>query len=67
MSEEFQNNLKILDTAEKDGGLRTRKVFKSSLPNKPLITIITAVLNNEKYLEESILSLHKQKYSNYEQ
>ena len=66
MSEEFQNNLKILDTAEKDGGLRTRKVFKSSLPNKPLITIITAVLNNEKYLEESILSLHKQKYNNYE-
>ena len=66
MSEEFQNNLKILDSAEKDGGLRTKKIFKSSLPNKPLITIITAVLNNEKYLEESILSLHKQKYNNYE-
>ena len=24
------------------------------------------LLNNEKYLEESILSLHKQKYNNYE-
>ena len=66
MSEEFLNNLKILDLAEKDGGLRTKNIFKSSLPNKPLITIITAVLNNEKYLEECILSLHKQKYNNYE-
>ena len=66
MSEEFQNNLKILDTAEKDGGLRTRKVFKSSLPNKPLITLITAVLNNEKYLEECINSLYNQNYDNYE-
>ena len=66
MSEEFLNNIKKLDLAEKDGGLRTKNIFKSSLPNKPLITIITAVLNNEKYLEESILSLHKQKYNNYE-
>ena len=66
MSEEFLNNIKKLDSAEKDGGLRTKNIFKSSLPNKPLITIITAVLNNEKYLEECILSLHNQKYNNYE-
>ena len=66
MSEEFLNNIKRLDSAEKDGGLRTKNIFKSSLPNKPLITIITAVLNNEKYLEECILSLHNQKYNNYE-
>ena len=67
MSEVFLNNIKKLDSAEKDGGLRTKNIFKSSLTNKPLITIITAVLNNEKHLEECILSLHKQKYSNYEQ
>ena len=66
MSEEFLNNIKKLDSAEKDGGLRTKNIFKSSLTNKPLITIITAVLNNEKYLEECILSLHNQKYNNYE-
>jgi len=36
------------------------------LPSKPLITIITATYNSEKYLEECILSLLKQKYDNYE-
>ena len=66
MSEEFFHNIKRLDSAEQDGGLRTKNIFKSSLPSKPLITIITAVLNNEKYLEECILSLRKQKYNNYE-
>ena len=49
-----------------EGGLRTRNIFKKTSVEKPLITIITAVLNNEKYLEECILSLHKQKYENYE-
>ena len=34
--------------------------------NEPLLTIVTAVFNNEKFLEESILSLHNQKYANYE-
>ena len=53
-------------TANFEGGLRTQNIIKKNLPNRPLITIITAVLNNEKYLEESILSLHKQKYDNYE-
>ena len=33
---------------------------------KPLISIITAVYNSEKHLEESFKSLHKQSYSNYE-
>ena len=49
-----------------EGGLRTRNIFKKTSVEKPLITIITAVLNNEKHLEECILSLHKQKYENYE-
>jgi len=66
MTDEFLNHIKRLESSDKDGGLRTKNIFKSNLPNKPLITIITAVLNNEKYLEESILSLHKQKYMNYE-
>lgn len=33
---------------------------------KPLVTIITAVLNGEKYLEETILSVLNQSYSNIE-
>ena len=49
-----------------EGGLRKKKIFKTSKTGKPLITIITAVLNNEKYLEESLKSLHAQSYDNYE-
>ena len=33
---------------------------------KPLISVITVVLNNEKYLQECFDSLHNQKYLNYE-
>ena len=49
-----------------EGGLRKKNIFKTSKNGKPLISIITAVLNNEKYLEESIKSLHSQSYDNYE-
>tara|TARA_B100001540_G_scaffold315403_1_gene342572 strand:+ start:669 stop:1478 length:810 start_codon:yes stop_codon:yes gene_type:complete len=48
------------------GGLRERKIFKTSSKSEPLITIITVVLNNEKYLQECLDSLHNQKYKNYE-
>ena len=34
--------------------------------NQPLFTIITVVLNQEKYLETAIQSLLKQKINNYE-
>ena len=57
---------KILDEVKTDGGLRKKNIFKKNKKDEPLITIVTAVYNNEKYLEESILSLHKQKYENYE-
>ena len=49
-----------------EGGLRTKGYFKKSNPNKPLITIITAVLNGEIYLEETILSVINQTYDNVE-
>ncbi len=49
-----------------DGGLRKKGIFKKSEANKPLISVITAVYNSEKYLRESIESLHNQKYTNYE-
>ena len=45
------------------GGLRKKNIFKSNSKTKPLISIITVVLNNEKYLQECIDSLNIQKYT----
>ena len=48
------------------GGLRLKKIFKKSTNQKPLITIVTSVLNGEQYLEETILSVINQGYKNIE-
>ncbi len=48
------------------GGLRKKNFFKTNTPSEPLISIITVVLDNEKYLQECLDSLHIQKYKNYE-
>jgi len=48
------------------GGLRTQGYFKRSLPEKPLITVITVVFNGAQYLEETILSVIGQTYDNVE-
>lgn len=47
------------------GGLRL-KSKENKKQTQPLLTIITATLNSEKYLEECFLSLYNQKYTNYE-
>jgi len=60
------DSIELLDNKAFDGGLRKKGIIKKDLPGKPLITIITAVLNNEKYLEECINSLYNQNYDNYE-
>lgn len=49
-----------------EGGLRTKGYFKKSYKDKPLVSIITVVLNGEKYLEETILSVLNQTYDNVE-
>lgn len=49
-----------------EGGLRIQGYFKKSLPDKPLITVITVVLNGEKHLEDTILSVLNQTYDNVE-
>jgi glycosyltransferase involved in cell wall biosynthesis len=49
-----------------EGGLRTQGFFKTSLKDKPLITVITVVFNGEQYLEETILSVINQAYDNVE-
>ena len=65
MEENFET-IERLPSVIEEGGLRIKNISKKSQINKPLITIITAVLNNEKYLEESLLSLQNQNYQNFE-
>ncbi len=67
----FDNKIKSCLTLNKlkkknQGGYRTRGLFKHRSKTLPLVTIITVVKNSEKYLEESILSVLKQKYKNVE-
>lgn len=49
-----------------EGGLRLSKLVKTSEAGKPLVTIITVVLNGEKYLEQTIKSVLSQTYLNIE-
>ena len=49
-----------------EGGLKTKGIFKHSTNGKPLISVITVVLNGKKYLEKTILSIIKQTYDNVE-
>lgn len=52
-----------VQTPKKEGGLRTKGYFKESVEGKPFISIITAVFNGEKHLEETILSVINQTYN----
>lgn len=49
-----------------DGGLRKKNQFKTDLPNKPLVSIITVVFNGKSTLEGTILSVLNQVYDNIE-
>jgi len=49
-----------------EGGLRTQGYFKTSLKDKPLITVITVVFKGEQFLEKAILSVINQTYDNVE-
>lgn len=58
---------KDLKNSKIEGGSRTRGSFhKKSETGKPLISIITVVLNGEKYLEQTIQSVLNQTYENIE-
>ena len=56
MSDRFMN----------EGGLRIKGNLKNDHNNKPLISVITVVFNDEKSIEETISSVLGQKYSNLE-
>ena len=49
-----------------EGGLRTRGIFKSPRPDKPLVTIVTTVLNRAHSIESAICSVLGQDYENIE-
>lgn len=48
------------------GGLRTRGLFKQSLPDKPLITVVTVVFNGAAHVERAIKSVISQAYDSVE-
>lgn len=48
------------------GGLRSKGIIKNSSKIKPLISVVTVVLNGKKHLEEAISSVIKQTYENVE-
>lgn len=56
----------MINNTEIKGGQRTKGILKHGTNEKPLISIITVVLNGEKYLEKTILSISKQTYKNVE-
>ena len=58
-------SLETIENSILQGGLRTKKDKKTN-NDKPLLTIITATFNSENYLEECLMSLYNQQYSNYE-
>ena len=48
------------------GGSKKKRLLKKDKKNQPLITIITVVLNNRKFLQKTIDSVLNQSYKNYE-
>ena len=49
-----------------EGGLRKSGHFKINTPDRPLVTVITAVYNGADYIEETIQSVINQTYTNIE-
>jgi glycosyltransferase involved in cell wall biosynthesis len=61
-----RNALSVSSGQGSKGGLRMQGCFKHSLPEKPLLTIITVVYNGVKNLEQTIQSVLTQDYDNVE-
>jgi len=65
--EKFSTNYFLPENPERKGvgGLRLKNLFKKSLKNKPLISVVTPNLKSNT-LKESILSVLSQEYENIE-
>ena len=50
----------------REGGLRTKRIIKKSVKDKPLISIVTVVFNEANLLEETIKSIINQSDDNIE-
>tara|TARA_B100001057_G_scaffold491885_1_gene583114 strand:- start:10323 stop:11282 length:960 start_codon:yes stop_codon:yes gene_type:complete len=61
VTQKFDNNILI-----REGGKRVKGFFRRCFQNKPLISIITVVFNDEKDLENTIKSVLLQDYDNLE-
>ena len=48
------------------GGSKKKRLLKKDKKNQPLITVITVVLNNRKFLQKTIDSVQNQSYKNNE-
>ena len=59
-------SLSVGESRQEEGGLHTIGYFKKSYKEKPLISIITVVLNGEQYLDRTIQSIINQTYDNLE-
>ena len=60
------NDLQFLLGCKEDGGLRKKNILPKSSKKKPLISVITVVLNNDKYIQECFNSIHNQDYECFE-
>lgn len=49
-----------------EGGLRAKGQIRNVDPNKPIVTVITVVLNRAKYLDQTIQNILNQTYNNIE-
>ena len=62
----MSQNQNLIKFKKLEGGSRFQKIRKKGTIKKPLITIITVVFNNKRYLTKTIKSVLNQSYQNIE-